>query len=197
MPPNWGAVEAVAKSPRVLRAWLRGDGTFPNNERAPLLVYQGVLPVGTSRPEARGSELLTTNGWTSPWAWGVFTYHHYHSTAWEALLCVRGDAQIQFGGPSGPTLPATFGDLILIPPGVAHKQLQASGDFTLLGCYPEETPNADTCKGAPSKAQAQNIERCPVPRSDPVFGAAAQSWGDHFSALFEAPALEQAEAAAI
>lgn len=78
------------------------------------------------------------------------------------------------------------GDLILIPPGVAHKQLEASSDFTLLGSYPDETPNADTCRGAPTAAQAQNIADCPLPASDPIFGRSVQPWGDHFAALFDA-----------
>ena len=33
-----------------------------------------------------GAALMTTHGWTAPWAWGVFEYHHYHSSAW----CVPG-----------------------------------------------------------------------------------------------------------
>jgi hypothetical protein len=82
------------------------------------------------------------------------------------------------------------GDLILIPPGVAHKQLEASDDFTLLGSYPNETPNADTCRGAPTSVQARNIVECPVPASDPIFGRAAQAWGS-FAALFDAKAIDQ------
>jgi uncharacterized protein YjlB len=83
------------------------------------------------------------------------------------------------------------GDLILIPPGVAHKQLEASGDFTLLGSYPNETPHADTCRGKPTSAQARNIAECSLPISDPIFGRAVQPWGDHFAALFDAKAIDQ------
>lgn len=100
----WSSVETVLASPfSALRVWLKSDGTFPNNDAHPLLIYQRVL-AGTEASQSRGAALLTENGWTSPWAWGVFPYHHYHSTAWEALLCVQGEADIQFGGPTGPTL---------------------------------------------------------------------------------------------
>lgn len=101
---SWGSVETVLASPfSALRVWLKSDGTFPNNEAHPLLIYQRVL-AGTEATQTRGAALLTENGWTSPWAWGVFSYHHYHSSAWEALLCIEGEADIQFGGPTGPTL---------------------------------------------------------------------------------------------
>lgn len=178
----WGAVETVRVEPfPVMRVYLQTDGTFPNNADYPLLLYQGAWDAGKSRRQ--GEEALVSNGWTRPWAWGVFTYHHYHSTAWEALLCVDGKAEVQFGGPSGPRLSAGVGDLILIPPGVAHKQLEATPDFTLLGCYPNETPDVDTVRGAPTPAQARSIKACPVPRSDPLFGSSAP-WGPGIQALF-------------
>lgn len=67
---------------------------------------------------------------------GVFEYHHYHSTAWEALLCIQGEARVQFGGPNGPILTISAGDLAIVPAGVVHKQVEARGGFTLLGSYP-------------------------------------------------------------
>ncbi len=44
---------------------------------------------------------------------------------------------LKAGGPRGPTLEIEVGDTMLIPPGVAHKQLKASADFALLGSYPQ------------------------------------------------------------
>ena len=35
-----------------------------------------------------------------PWVFGVYTFHHYHTTAWEALLCISGNADIQVSAPS-------------------------------------------------------------------------------------------------
>lgn len=155
----------------VLRAYFKDDGTFPNNPSHPLLIYKNVWDGSTN-----GVDLFIRNGWTQPWAWGIFEFHHYHSTAWEALLCIKGEACIQFGGPLGPKLQASKGDLILIPPGVAHRQITARGGFTLLGSYPNETPHADTVKGKPTPHERANIASCPVPTSDPIFGASAP-WG--------------------
>ena len=153
------------------RVYLESDGTFPNNPRFPVVVYRDVF---CEARDGDGAELLVRNGWTRPWAWGVFTYHHYHSTAWEALLCVRGSADVQFGGPSGPVLQPAKGDLVLVPPGVAHKQLADRDGFTLLGAYPSHdgcrTPSADTVRGAPTAAQARNIAACATPVLDPRWG---------------------------
>lgn len=200
---RWGVPETLATGDEstnplsVIRVWLRSDGTFPNNERYPLLVFKLAMEDPRREP-LEGEQLLVANGWTAPWAWGVFSYHHYHSKAWEALVCVRGEADIQFGGPSGPVLQTSIGDLILIPPGVAHKQLQSHDDFTLLGSYPNETPSADTVRSAPSASQQESIDRCLVPASDPVFGENLMPWGAHFRALFEAPVLpEKKESCAI
>ena len=81
-PRQWSEPEIVAQAGpiEVVRVWLQDDGTFPNNAAFPLLVFRRAmeLPQLTGRD---GAALLTKNGWTPPWAWGVFEYHHYHSTA--------------------------------------------------------------------------------------------------------------------
>ena len=179
-----GSVESLLYNGTTIdRVFLQGDGTFPNNAAWPLLLYRQVFD---ETKDGDGAALLTANGWSRPWAWGVFTYHHYHSTAWEALLCVRGQADVQFGGPQGPTLTPSKGDLILIPPGVAHKQLASSEGFLLLGSYPDHdgcrTPGADTCRGAPSLQQAASIRGCPAPLLCPRWGA-APPWDGGLGAL--------------
>ena len=193
---NWSCPEHLAVGSAscndgplsVVRVWLRSDGIFPNNDNFPLLVFVNAMDDPRRERLLSAEQLLVANGWTDPWAWGVFSYHHYHSRAWEALLCVQGGADIQFGGPTGPTLSTSVGDLILIPPGVAHKQLKSHGSFTLLGSYPAETPSADTVRGAPTAAQQENIDRCPLPTKCPVFGNKQMPWGRHFAPLFEAAA---------
>ena len=156
----------------VERAWLGDDGTFPNNATYPLLVYRQCC----RESEDAGSKLLTRNGWTSPWAWGIFEFHHYHCV-WEALLCVRGSAEVRFGGPCGPLISVHRGDCVLVPPGVAHKQETTESDFLLLGAYPDHngcrTPDADTIRGAPTPAQAAAIRACPTPTRCPIYGEAA------------------------
>lgn len=79
---------------------------------------------------------------------------------------------MQLGGDAGPTVSIGPGDLVLIPPGLAHKQLDATGGFALLGSYPKEgfDGSIDTLTGPPTDAVRENIARCYVPAKDPIFG---------------------------
>ena len=91
--------------------------------------------------------------------------------AHEVLAICRGKAKVQLGGENGIILSVSPGDVIIIPAGVAHKNLGASRDFLVVGAYPPgqswdmnygeagERPDAD-----------QNISRVPRPKTDPVFG---------------------------
>ena len=101
----------------------------------------------------------------------IFSYHHYHSKAWELLLCIRGEASVQFGGGSGPIVTVSTGDLVLIPPGLAHKQLIEKNGFALLGSYPTVCfdGSIDTLTGFPTETEVERISRCHVPEQDPIF----------------------------
>lgn len=157
----------------IYRLFMDDDGTFPNNKEYPLLLYKRAFLGSQSEATQR---IMESGNWTSPWVWGIFPYHHYHSTAWELLLCTQGEADIQVGGPRGPTLEVTRGDLMLIPPGLAHKQVRDAGGFTLLGSYPNNDRSAahlgpvDTIRGSPTMKQRENIVACRLPPKDPFFG---------------------------
>lgn len=153
----------------VHRVHLDDDGTFPNNGQYPALILKSVFD-GT---QDEGVKRIIKNGqWTTPWAWGIFEYHHYHSKAWELLLCVRGEALVQLGGSTGPAVSISCGDSVLIPPGVAHKQLKADGSFTLLGAYPTQDFDGliDTLTGLPTPEQRDTINACYVPLTEPITG---------------------------
>ena len=49
---------------------------FPNNARSPLVIYYDAF---VAARDGDGASRLVANGWTRPWAWGVFDFHHYHS----------------------------------------------------------------------------------------------------------------------
>lgn len=171
------------------RIWLGASSSscFPNNAAFPLVVYRAVFD------EARdgdGAALMAARrtGYTPPWRGVVFDYHHYHSTAWEALLCEAGEADVQWGGPSGPVVSIRRGDVALVPPGVAHKQLRSKGGFVLLGSYPDHegcrTPDADEVRACPgSESEQEQARRCPSPRLCPFFGAATP-WQGGLPALW-------------
>ena len=161
-PRRFGTIEQVR--PGIERVFLQDDGTFPNNPHHPLLLFRKAF----DETQRQGSRRLVDQGWTSPWVWGIFEFHHYHSNAWEVLVCMDGHAQVQVGGPSGPIVSIQQGDVTLIPPGVAHKQLDTVGNFALLGSYPKETPHADTVRGVPTESQRHAIGQCFVPKTEPI-----------------------------
>ncbi len=148
----------------------RDDGTFPNSP-LPLLFYEGALPRSEVTPEAL-ERLFAENGWLPAWRASVYTFHHYHSTAHETLGVARGSARLMLGGPHGQEFEVKAGDVIVIPAGVAHRQLGSSSDFLVVGCYPPGQ-DWDLLRGEPGdRPQAdENIARVPLPRTDPVGGA--------------------------
>ena len=60
---------------------------------------------------------------------------------------------------------------MIIPAGVAHKNLNGSADFLCVGAYPEGR-DYDMNYGRPEERESaiQNIAAVEVPLTDPVFG---------------------------
>ena len=152
--------------------FLKDDGMFPNNDKLPLLVYPAALKLPEQDPAAAIEALFAANQWGGAWRDGVYGYHHYHSTAHEVLGVTRGSARLQLGGERGVTLSVSAGDVIIIPAGVAHKNLGDSSDLHVVGAYPHGQ-RWDMNYGRPGeRPQAdQNIARVPLPHADPVYGA--------------------------
>ncbi len=145
------------------------DGTFPNS-RLPLLLYRAALPEDVVDPEAF-ERLFEMNGWPPAWRASIFTYHHYHSTAHEALGVASGEARLMLGGPNGREFDVVAGDAIVIPAGVGHRRLSSSADFLVVGAYPPGQQMDLLRGGAGDRPRAdQNISQVPLPRTDPVGG---------------------------
>ena len=146
------------------------DGSVPNNSRLPLLVYRRVLQTGRAAATACET-LFASNGWSGGWRGGVYPYHHYHSTAHEALGIVAGSARVRLGGDDGTVVDLHAGDVVVIPAGVAHKGEAASPDLLIVGAYPGgRGPDMRTPgKGDRERALA-NIAVVPLPAQDPVAG---------------------------
>ena len=163
--------EAI-QSPQIVNQRLKDDQTFPNNERLPLLVYQSALVLPSKDPASIVEDLFELNGWSGSWRNGVYAFHHYHSIAHEVLGVYSGTAQIQLGGDNGIALTVRCGDVIIIPAGVAHKNLGAAGDFRIVGAYPRgQSPDMCYGKAGERPQTDQNISKVPLPQKDPVYGS--------------------------
>ena len=112
------------------------EGSVPNNPRLSLIVYRGVLQTGGKAAEACMA-LFHRNGWGGAWRNGIYTHHHYHSTAHEVLGIVAGSVRVRLGGESGKTMDLRAGDVVVIPAGVAHKSEEVSPDLVVVGAYPQ------------------------------------------------------------
>lgn len=145
------------------------DGTFPNS-RLPVLIYKAAIAPDETNAEAM--ELLFGNhDWPPQWRSSVYTFHHYHSTAHEALGIALGSARLMLGGPEGRQFRVEAGDVIVIPAGVAHQRVEASEDFLVVGAYPPG-PDWDLLKGKDGERPRadENIKTVPMPQTDPVSG---------------------------
>ena len=176
MPPkkaNSGATQDPPKAssePKIFAQVLRADGVIPNN-RLPLLIYSGAIALKEKAEAETAERMIRSNGWGGLWRNGIFNFHHYHSTAHEVLVVYSGHAEVQLGGEQGITRKVEAGDVIIIPAGVAHKNLRASDDFAVVGAYPSGQ-SWDLCYGkrAERPRADRNIAAVPLPSSDPIFG---------------------------
>lgn len=162
----------MSREARATAHVLSDDGTYPNNSRCPVLVYTQAFAVQS--PEDLAAEIEQTfagNGWTKSWRDGVYDFHHYHSTAHEVLGCYRGQANIEIGGERGMTVTLAPGDVIVIPAGVAHRCLQASSGFRVVGAYDAgRTYDMKRGQGNERASSFENMAQVPRPRLDPVYG---------------------------
>jgi uncharacterized protein YjlB len=149
--------------------YFEDDGVFPNS-RLPLLLYRAALPPERTSPEVMEA-LFAAGGWPPAWRSSIFTYHHYHSTAHEALGIASGSARLMLGGPHGREFHVVAGDVIVIPAGVGHRRLSSSPDFLVVGAYPPGQ-SWDLLRGeAGERPRAdENIDKVPLPQTDPVTG---------------------------
>jgi uncharacterized protein YjlB len=154
------------------------DKFVPNNPSLPFICYRGAIDVGGGDAEQVIVRHFARNGWVDAWVNGIYPFQHYHATAHEVLGIARGRALVQFGGPGGPRLEVTAGDVVLLPAGVGHCSLEMSNDLSVIGAYPEgQSADLRRNTAADHRGAEALIAEVPLPRLDPVTGA-----------VFEAPA---------
>ncbi|HTV19712.1 MAG TPA: hypothetical protein VMG12_13600 [Polyangiaceae bacterium] len=152
---------------------LADDGRFLNSPY-PALIYRGVFGP-TEADLARAFDgLFDSNGWPPAWRAGLYTMHHYHSSAHEVLGIFSGWVEARLGGEGGPLVTLRAGDAVLIPAGVAHKNEGESRDFCAVGAYPSGM-RVDMRYGREGErsSDARRLAQLPPPTPDPIFGTQA------------------------
>jgi len=146
---------------------------YPNND-LPILYYEDVLSdvIADSYTADDVLEYFENNGYVNGWVGGIMDRHHFHSTAHEALACTEGEVSVQFGGQHGEMRTLRKGDVVLLPAGVAHKKLDATQGFEIVGAYPSNDPEYDFQYGNASDYEAikESIAHVKNPLTDPVTG---------------------------
>lgn len=145
----------------------RDDGGIPNSP-LPVLIYRDV----DAATDASACErLFADNGWEGAWRNGIYSFHHFHSTAHEVLGIVRGSASVTLGGSSGQTFQVSRGDVLVLPAGTGHCNAGSSDVLLVIGAYPDGM-SWDLRRGDPAEHDeaVANIRAVPLPAADPVTG---------------------------
>jgi uncharacterized protein YjlB len=153
------------KSPQEL--FLDEDLQVPNNSVLPVLLYRGVLSPGTEGMARIFETRFAENGWRGIWRNGIFSYHHFHPDAHEALGIASGSVSVQLGGDSGERVSLSAGDLVVLPAGTGHKNQCASDDLLVIGAYPAGQENYSTSRTKMERAAMADV---PQPETDPFYG---------------------------
>ncbi|WP_309082690.1 cupin domain-containing protein [Chelativorans sp.] len=147
--------------------FLEEDELVPNNPVFPVLIYLQVLDRQAEAKDRIFQDRFAANGWAGIWRNGIFTYHHFHPDAHEALGIARGRVEVQLGGPSGQRLSLQEGDLLVLPAGTGHRNLSASEDLLVIGAYPKGQEEYTTLREKIARAA---VAKVPRPQTDPFYG---------------------------
>lgn len=130
-------------------------------------------------------KLFNGCNWTNHWIGSVETAHHYHCNTHEVLGVIKGSTTLMLGGDSGQRLDIQQGDVLVIPAGVAHRNLGSEDEVLCVGAYPAGR-GYDMNYGTSGERPLvdRNIGSVPIPDTDPVYGrevGLVKIWPHYFS----------------
>ncbi|GAB2780150.1 hypothetical protein GCM10027040_02750 [Halomonas shantousis] len=159
-------------------ATFEDDGATPNTSLPALLFRSQGTDLEDEALAMRFERLYSAHGWPPSWRGGVYDYHHYHSTAHEALAVIAGNARLRLGGEAGRDFDVRSGDLLVLPAGTGHCRLSASEDFQVTAAYPQDQPEVDLIRADPAEhdASVARIQRLSQPERDPLGSAMSHWW---------------------
>ena len=165
---NWQSKETKTMQPESII--FQDDGLIPNS-RYPVLLFRGAFELASNDPASSMESRFAANHWIDSWRNGIYSFHHYHSTSHEVLGIYQGSVTARLGGEKGQDFVLRAGDVVVIPAGVGHKNLQSTPHLGVVGAYPAGR-ECDLLRGRPGeRPQAdRNIAGVPIPENDPLYG---------------------------
>jgi uncharacterized protein YjlB len=147
------------------------NGWIPNNQHLPVLIYRSAIkPIGAD-PASLFEKRFAMNGWPPQWRNGIYDFHHFHPSTHEVLGFAGGHARLILGGPGsiGREVTVQAGDVVVLPSGTGHCNVEASADFLVVGAYPPDEDIGISRVGLTAEG-LQEVQRVRFPQSDPLAG---------------------------
>lgn len=157
--------------PHLDTRFFKDDGKTPNNPTLPVVLMRHTAAADEPDPAAWFESRFSSHGWGACWRWGVYPYHHFHPDNHEVLGVFRGEATLMLGGANGEEFHVRPGDVIILPAGTGHKCQSSSGDFQVVGAYPDGM-EPDLFRSGETELERlrHRIGEVAIPKQDPVFG---------------------------
>jgi uncharacterized protein YjlB len=146
------------------------DGIFPNSH-LPVVHYKNAVRLPLVFAGTALQMIFKRNNWTNNWKNGIYTFHHYHSNTHEVIGVYKGQTTLMLGGDNGVEVTIKKGDILIIPAGVAHRNLGDEKQVLCIGGYPEGK-QFDMQVGKPGERPQtdRNIFSVRIPDTDPLEG---------------------------
>ena len=119
--------------------YLKRNQHAPNNA-FPVLVYRQCLPLPVS--EEKTTAFLEAHAWEKKGTWGHIGVRHFHPNVHECYGVIAGESTMLVGcgsddpDDSGQEIELSVGDVIVLPAGTGHCNLQSTKNYLYVGVYP-------------------------------------------------------------